>query len=744
MRNRFICLTLSMLMLLTVLLTGCNQKKDTADVEQISGITLTMWVITDKQVANTDAEMAELKAQLKATYGEGAAYEQAVAEAEATRAAYDKVEAEITKITKAKFKVNLDLYYYTEEQYYGTQEFDRDTYEDLKVSASDEEIAEYLEKCGKLTEIMILNEEYIVLKEKAAKALKKYLKDAKAEGRTDTDKLKKEFYEENPQYKEFANVSDDDEEETEAVEEVTAYNEYEIAEIVYPELRKNQVDIVYLSGFDRYNDFIDSEWIQPLDEEINGASRKLTDYISATLLSGVQIDGSTYAIPNNVSIGEYTYMMIDKELFDKYYYTIDDVEDVLDTKYFLADIAKFEPDVLPLDASYEECMSMLVWYWSMSYEEQEKTATDDEDVDIGDIGSDSEDKKDPVKLFDYYYDKEGDAFSMFGTVYGGAANRNRGSIRLQFSNLFTKTEYLDILREMMNFKFEGYFGEAAEGQTVAVDFVKGDSTFKKDMEKKGYCTYNGKTYYAVIAEYPEATENELYGNMFAVSAFSHFSVGRSMDIITYLNTNSTIRNLLQYGIEGKNYELSEPSEGQVMTKLNNDYQMTLEKTGNVFMAHPGEGKRADAWEGAREQNNESLIDPLLGFDFNTALDGDENGLDCNGVYPSAKLPGEEGYTPVGMIDKMIATSADIQARLDACTNLNELEDLITALKDELKESVKDNAWIKKANNPAYDAEAEKDGGTPDDTSDDDYTYGNSPYTIYVNWLTEYGYDVPAN
>ena len=745
MRNRFICLTLSMLMLLTVLLTGCNKEKDVADVEQISGITLTMWVITDKEVANTDAEMAALKAKLLAQYGEGDAYNKAVAEAEATRAAYDKVEAEITKITKAKFKVNLDLYYYTEEQYYGTQEFDREKYEDLKMSATDEEVEEYLEKCGKLTKIMILNEEYIVLKEKAAKALKKYLKDAKAEGRTDTDKLKKEFYEENPQYKEFANVSDEDEEETEVVEEVTAYNEYEIAEIVYPELRKNQVDIVYLSGFDRYNDFIESEWIQPLDEEINGASRKLTDYISATLLSGVQIDGSTYAIPNNVSIGEYTYMMIDKTLFDKYYYTIDDVEDVLDTKYFLADIAKFEPDVLPLNASYEECMSMLVWYWSMTYEEQEQTDKEEDDENIGDIGSDStEEDKEPVKLFDYYYDKEGDAFSMFGTVYGGAANRNRGSIRLQFSNLFTKTDYLDILREMMNFKFEGYFGEAAEGQTVAVDFVKGDSTFKKEMEKQGYCTYNGKTYYAVIAEYPEATENELYGNMFAVSAFSHFSVGRSMDIITYLNTNSAIRNLLQYGIEGKNYELSEPSEGQVMTMLNNDYQMTLEKTGNVFMAHPGEGKRADAWEGAREQNNESLIDPLLGFDFNTILDGDENGLDCNGVYASAKLPGEEGYVPVGMIDLMTAKSADIQARLDACTNLNELEDLITALKDELKESVKDNAWIKKANNPAYDPEAEKDGGTPDDPSDDDYTYGHSPYTVYVNWLTEYGYDVPAN
>jgi hypothetical protein len=181
MRNRFICLTLSMLMLLTVLLTGCNQDKDTADVEQISGITLTMWVITDKEVANTDEEMAELKAKLLAQYGEGDAYNKAVAEAEATKAAYEKVEAEITKITKSKFKVNLDLYYYTEDQYYGTKEFDREKYDDLKMSASDEEIAKYLEECGKLTEVMILNEEYILLKEKAAKALKKYLKDAKAE-----------------------------------------------------------------------------------------------------------------------------------------------------------------------------------------------------------------------------------------------------------------------------------------------------------------------------------------------------------------------------------------------------------------------------------------------------------------------------------------------------------------------------------------------------------------------------------
>ena len=56
-----------------------------------------------------------------------------MADKKATREAYEKVEAEITKITKSKFKVNLDLYYYTEEQYYGVQEFDRKEYEKLKL-----------------------------------------------------------------------------------------------------------------------------------------------------------------------------------------------------------------------------------------------------------------------------------------------------------------------------------------------------------------------------------------------------------------------------------------------------------------------------------------------------------------------------------------------------------------------------------------------------------------------------------
>jgi hypothetical protein len=65
---------------------------------------------------------------------------------------------------------------------------------------------------------------------------------------------------------------------------------------------------------------------------------RLTDYITSSLLNGVQLSGSVYAIPNNVQIGEYTYALIDKEYFDKYYNKIDSVENVLDLERFLNDM----------------------------------------------------------------------------------------------------------------------------------------------------------------------------------------------------------------------------------------------------------------------------------------------------------------------------------------------------------------------------------------------------------------------
>ena len=328
----------------------------------------------------------------------------------------------------------------------------------------------------------------------------------------------------------------------------------------------------------------------------------------------------------------------------------------------------------------------------------------------------------------YYYSYDTDAeFSILGTMMKDAATRTRGGINLGFNALFTNTEYHQMFATLKNYEYEEYYGEVKAGQRAAVSFMKGDSRIKQAYEEDGvYVGEDGKEYYVVIAEYPEATEEELYGNMYAVYAnSSHLS--RAMKVITYLNTNQELRDLLQYGIENQHYERND--DGTVKLLSNEKfgiYRMDLEKTGNCFIATPTEELGADAWTYAKMQNNDSLINPLLGFDFNKATADSDYSLD------------------VALIDHIKELNAEALALINECTNKEDLMSLMSDTTDGLirKHSASaGDAKLNKAVNSAYDPEQPLGPEVLDQTPD---TSGSSPYTVYQTWLTTYGYAyVPA-
>ena len=778
MNKRLVCLTLSILMLLTCVFASCNsatKDTDTGDATvDNSAKTITMWVVTDE---------------------------------ETTDEAKEAVNEAFTKITKAKFKTNVVIQYCTEAEYY----------EKLEGAI---EAAQY----------------EIELEAKCAKELRQYLKAHKGEGK-DNATLTAEFYAARPEYQKFQKVEADEDEEAVETEEETEINEFGIAEIKYPDVKENQVDIFYLSGYDKYMEYYEKEYLSSLSEELSTSSKKLNTYISSSLLNGVQIEGGVYAIPNNVPIGEYTYMMIDKALFDTYYQKIDKVGSVLDLETFLNDVKNYNAEmgktaadegyVVPLASTYEECMKMLCWYWDLSYNDQSvyKTYYDEEtgrnyvlqheyEVTIETTGADGEtstkkenrvaalveadilyktneagqyvdaqgnvlnyryevdttsgwlynEKKDKydysvsgagaLYLVDengdtvtpendkrvtiegetktdadgnvrptYYYAYDNDAeFSILGAMMKDAAKRTRGQINLGFNALFTSTEYHQLFGALKNYEYQEYYGEVQNGQRAAVSFVKGDSRIKLDYEENGvYVGEDGREYYVVIAEYPEATEEELYGNMFAVYANSNH-LARAMKVITYLNTNQELRDLFQYGIQGKHYELND--DGTVKL-LNNEkfgiYRMDLEKTGNCFIATPTEELGADAWTYAKMQNNDSLINPLLGFDFNLMTADSDYSLD------------------VALIDEIKRLNAETLVLINECTNKEDLMSLMSDTTDGLirKHSASaGNAKLNKATNPTYDPEAPLGPEVADQTPD---ASGSSPYAVYQTWLTTYGY-----
>jgi hypothetical protein len=326
------------------------------------------------------------------------------------------------------------------------------------------------------------------------------------------------------------------------------------------------------------------------------------------------------------------------------------------------------------------------------------------------------------------YNKDCD-FSILGTMMKDAAKRTRGGINVGFNSLFIDAEYREMYSTLKNYQYEGYYGTPAEGQRAAVSFMEGDARIKQEYEEKGvYVDENGKEYYVVVAQYPEATESELYGNMFAVYANSNH-LARSMEVITYLNTNAALRNLLQYGILGQHYELNADGTAHLLTSSESEYgtyRMTIEKTGNCFIATPHEDAGADAWTYAKQQNNDSLINPLLGFDFNMATADSDYSLD------------------VALIDHINELSAQAKELVDECTTKAELNDLMMNDEDGFKKIYSSSAGdvkLNKATNNSYDPESPlgPEGGdnqTPDKS-------GSSPYTVYQAWLTQYGYAASA-
>ena len=98
------------------------------------------------------------------------------------------------------------------------------------------------------------------------------------------------------------------EETTEVVETTaeTVVNELGQRLLKYPDIGENQIDIIFLAGEERMIQYIQDGKLSELDTNLNSTSKVLKDYIYPSFLSQVKYEKSTYAIPNNHLIGEYT------------------------------------------------------------------------------------------------------------------------------------------------------------------------------------------------------------------------------------------------------------------------------------------------------------------------------------------------------------------------------------------------------------------------------------------------------
>ncbi len=468
--------------------TGCSSQateedvEATADTEEAARIsmTLSLWLPTSK---NTTEEAIEL------------------------------AEAQINRLTQAKFDTAIELKAIPEADYQKTIDGELD-----RIAAA------------------------IIAEEEEAERKRKELKELKAQG------IEVETEEET------------EEGETEPVEEETIVNELGISVIKYPEVGANQLDIFLVQGYDNYLRYIENEQIQQLDGELSGTSKILKTYIYPTYLGLANVSG-TYAIPNNHPVGEYEYLLVNKELVEQYDYNPKDLSTLVKCTDFIKDIASQNLDgVIPL---------------------------------LGEV-----DYKNIV-----FWGEDPSEFSLISSLLSNSSAYN---VKALPKSTFTQNAYINTLGMMKELGELGYIGDGKvdEGEKFAVGVVKGDGSVAAQYEDE---------YYVNIHTKPMMTEDDVYGSMFAVSSYSK-SLARSMEIITYLNTSSDIRTILQYGAQGVHWDYEDEDTKETITILSDDYQMNIVNTGNVYMTYPGEGLPMSHWDYAKQQNLDSTSDPFMKFE----------------------------------------------------------------------------------------------------------------------------------
>lgn len=366
----------------------------------------------------------------------------------------------------------------------------------------------------------------------------------------------------------------------------------------YPGLYDNQVDILLIQGEEMYLDYIRNGWLLNLTDAMGEeAGKKIQEYVNGKLIEAAKREGGIYAVPNNRTIGEYTFLLLDKGLMKETstdaLYEKGAIEGLFDPAiynyletvfYKRENVAGYE-DLVPIGATYEECLDLLAYFWNINPDTLEN--------------------------------EEG--LSVLGYNYDNSAAISRDQTILKFHNLFIEDAFTDAFTKLNEYRILGYFDDSAADGMAALKIVTGDYA--------DYCSYlaDSSRYYPLIVKNPTVRAEDVCDSMFGICSKTVKDT-RCMDIISCLNTDATLRNLLQYGIEGWNYKLNvEEVDDVLVSKVvyqeENPYYMNIFQTGNAFLAYPEPGMPDDIWENGKQQNLAvSGADPLLDVDIRSILE----------------------------------------------------------------------------------------------------------------------------
>ena len=298
-----------------------------------------------------------------------------------------------------------------------------------------------------------------------------------------------------------------------------------------------------------------------LNDLLDKEGADLKGVIDERLWKGAEVDGKIYGVPNQKEIAGAPMWVFDKELVEKYDIPYEDIHTVDDLEPWLALIKEKEPDFVPF---YTQ----------------------------GD-GIPLEGLEDITSGLGIFYDDES----------------------LTVKNMYETEELKHLFTKLREFYEKGYIN-----QDAAVSNMKNEVKrfmWKADGQpyaENGWGQALGREVVTSSIIPPYVTNNSTTGAMTAISATSKHPE-KAMELINLVNTDSTLRNLLMFGIEGTHYE--KVSDNQIKRDPNGPYSVTSWAYGNLFDTYVLDSDPVDKWDAFEEFNQKAKTSTILGFKFDT-------------------------------------------------------------------------------------------------------------------------------
>ena len=331
---------------------------------------------------------------------------------------------------------------------------------------------------------------------------------------------------------------------------------------------REKFDLCFVGFNNPYKSGFENGGLAELDDLIDEYAPEIYDNVSSKFIEDARIDGKLYAIPNEQVAFRQDSTFVQTDLLNKSGVTFNEINKMSDLEPFLQYV-KENTENIPWRISYG------IGMWTIQ---------------------------------------------NYETIINDIVIKNDGSSK-KAVNLRTTPEFQEGLNTIREWYLKGYIRQdVSTTQDDEIDVSSGkyasfQSAWKPGSEANMKAKY-GRDYTAVKMMDPYLSCGFSRSTMIGIGECSEHK-DKAIQLISLVNKNKDLYNLLCYGIEGKHYKLDSEGKVEMISDSGYDCSGRAWAHGNQFNPLVMAGSSDDVWEETKKLNEEAKVSPIIGFELDT-------------------------------------------------------------------------------------------------------------------------------